>query len=437
MTPAQHKPTWRLWLIGSYVLIVGVVAALWAFSLFSPIDRAEEQQQLLSLTSTAQAGRVALENTGLGAQEIIDELVAFSEGGENGSLRATLIDAQGTVLADSSDDAASMENHAERPEMQAALGGSIGHDRRTSASDGTEYLYVAVPATYHGEQAALRVSVPVSDVNSMAQMFRNTGLLLLAVAVALAVLVSWLAFRRAAKPVSRLERMRTDFVANASHEFKTPVTGIRLLSESISQAAADGDLQAVKLFATRLDKESTRLHSLLTDLLDLSRLENGGLAARAHEASDFHGAVSTSYEGHVAQAAAKGVAFTFEDTVPPNERCRVRLSAADATLVADNLVSNALAYTPKGSVTVRLACDEQHVVLTVQDTGIGIAAQDQERVFERFYRADAARSRELGGTGLGLSLVRHAVNRGGGTISLQSSPGAGSTFTVTLPRVRG
>lgn len=439
MGRAPHKPTWRLWLVGSYVLIVGVVAALWAFSLFSPIDRAEEEQQYASLTSIAHACQVALANTTQPAQEVIDELVGDEEAqaGTAGRLRATLVDARGTVLADSSDDARQMESHAERPEFLDALSNGYGQDRRVSSSDGVEYLYVAVPATYQGAEAVLRVCVPVSEVDSMAQTFRNTGLALLVLAVLLTVLVSWLAFRRAVKPVSRLERVRTDFVANASHEFKTPVAGIRLLSESIGQAADDGNLEMVKLFAERLDKESTRLHSLLTDLLDLSRLEGGRPKARTHEVTDLYSAVSTSYEGHVGQASAKGLAFTFDDRVPANERCLVRLPAADATLLVDNLVSNALAYTYEGSVTVRLACSERHVTLTVEDTGIGISPQDQERVFERFYRADAARSREVGGTGLGLSLVRHAVSSGGGTISLKSAPGSGSTFTVTLPRALG
>ena len=105
----------------------------------------------------------------------------------------------------------------------------------------------------------------------------------------------------------------------------------------------------------------------------------------------------------------------------------------NATLLVDNLLDNALTYTEKGSVRVRLASDGTAATLEVADTGIGIPPADQDRVFERFYRVDTARSREAGGTGLGLSLVRNAVRRGGGTIELESTVGKGSTFRVTLP----
>lgn len=436
MTPVLHKSSWRIWLIGSYALIVVMVALLWAYSLFSPINQAEENQQYESLTSIAQASRVALANTNLSEQGVVSELANASESNADAtnSLRVTLIDTDGTVLADSIDDPAQMENHSQRPEFEDAVKSGFGKDRRVSTSDGIEYLYVAVTASYQGTDTVLRVSTPVSEIDTMAQHVRNTGLILLALAVIVAVVVSWFAFTRTMKPVSHLERVRTDFVANASHEFKTPVAGIRLLSESISQAAAEGDLDMVRLFAERLDKESKRLQGLLTDLLDLSRLENN-TKNRAHEATDFYSAVSTSYEGHIAEASSKGIEFVFDDKVPADERCMVRLSAADATLLVDNLVKNALTYTYEGRVTVRLSCDEKHVVLRVQDTGIGIAVQDQERIFERFYRADKARSREAGGTGLGLSLVRHAVNGAGGTISLTSTLGEGSIFTVSLPRI--
>lgn len=426
----QHSGNWRFWMIGSYIVIVAALVALWGYSLFTPIDKAEEEQQYTSLESVANAASVALTTSDLSAGQVIERIGAGDE------IRATLIAEDGTVLADSTDDVSTMDNHAERPEVLAAMNGQVGRDRRISDTEDIEYLYVAIPSTYQGQDVVLRVSTPVSQVNTLAQTFRDTGLVLLAVTIALAIVVAWVAFRRTERPLNRLERVRTDFVANASHELKTPVAGINLLAESIEQASEDGDEELVQLFAKRLRKESERLQNLVTDLLDLSRLENGGLEGRGSETCELTSIVGTSYEGHLEQARAKGLAFTYNDQVPSNESCRINLSGADASLIVNNLFENAINYTESGSVDATLSSVEGNVVLTVSDTGIGIPAADQERIFERFYRVDTARSREMGGTGLGLSLARHAVNRAGGSITLESTPGKGSTFTVTIPKCR-
>jgi len=235
--------------------------------------------------------------------------------------------------------------------------------------------------------------------------------------------------------VTHLERVRTDFVANASHELKTPVAGIRLLSDAIASAADDGDMERVRVFAGRLDSESARLQHLVTDLLDLSRLESRGdrgIVVR----TDLHSAVSTSVEAHRTEAERRGIHLELEDHTLEEDNCYALMDASDASLIIDNLLDNAIRYTERGSVTVRFMLDEGYLQLQVADTGIGIPAADRSRIFERFYRVDTARSRELGGTGLGLSLVRHAVKRGGGTIAVESELGEGTTFTVRVPQAR-
>ena len=133
------------------------------------------------------------------------------------------------------------------------------------------------------------------------------------------------------------------------------------------------------------------------------------------------------------RASEAGLAFTLDDQVPIGQTCRVGMSVANATLMVDNLIDNAIAYTEQGGVRVRLSLEGHTAVFEVSDTGIGIPPRDQDRIFERFYRVDTTRSRETGGTGLGLSLVRHAVQRGKGTIELESALGQGSTFKVRLP----
>ena len=388
----------------------------------------EEDQQYQSLESIANAGSVMLTNSDVSAQDAVEKLASSD------SLRITLVGDDGHVLADSQDDAQDMQSHAQRPEIASALGGKTGQDRRVSETEGVEYLYVAVPANYQGQAAALRAATPVSQVDSLAQGFRTTSLIMLCVVIVLTAVVAFFVIRLTARPVGRLERVRTDFVANASHELKTPVAGIRLLSDSIERASKDGDVDIIPVFTERLNKESQRLQNLVTELLDLSRLENGGLGGRNKETCDLASVVSTSYETHVAKARLKGLEFLYNDGVGSDELCRVNLPPADASLLVDNLLDNAINYTDEGTVEVSLSCTDSKVTLSVRDTGIGIPTADQERIFERFYRVDKGHSREMGGTGLGLSLVRHAVERAKGVITLDSTLGKGSTFTVILPK---
>lgn len=419
---------WRFWLIGGYIVIALMLAIFWGFSLLTPIDQVEEDQQYQSLESIANAGSVMLTNSDVSAQDAVEKLASSD------SLRITIVGDDGHVLADSQDDAQDMQSHAQRPEIASALGGKTGQDRRVSETEGVEYLYVAVPANYQGQAAALRAATPVSQVDSLAQGFRTTSLIMLCVVIVLTAIVAVFVIRLTARPVGRLERVRTDFVANASHELKTPVAGIRLLSESIERASKDGDVDIIPVFTERLNKESQRLQNLVTELLDLSRLENGGLGGRNKETCDLASVVSTSYETHVAKARLKGLEFVYNDGVGSDELCRVNLPPADASLLVDNLLDNAINYTDTGTVEVSLSCTDSKATLSVRDTGIGIPTADQERIFERFYRVDKGHSREMGGTGLGLSLVRHAVERAKGVITLDSTLGKGSTFTVILPK---
>ena len=425
-TPAapQTNGTWRSNLLSGYTVVVILLAAVWAFSLFGPMSSAIEENQREGLVSVARAASVAIETSTLPVDEVIDR-VASDDG-----LRLTLVSQTGEVLAESTD--AGMTNHASRPEVIAALSGDVGYDRRVSETDGIEYLYAAIPCEYEGSTCVLRVSVPVSKAHADLARLRWTSIMLLVTTTILAAGTSWLLAGRAAAPVSRLERVRTDFVANASHELKTPVAGIRLLADSIETASESGDAEATRMFASRLSKEVTRLQSLVTDLMDLSRLEDEGRRSRAADTCDLAGIVATAVESRLPNVREHGLTLELDES-GWKAGDRARISAADAALVVDNLIDNAVAYTEEGSVRVRLSTEGGRAVLSVADTGIGIPVRDQERIFERFYRVDKARSREEGGTGLGLALVRHAVDRAEGTVSVESELGHGSTFTVRLP----
>jgi signal transduction histidine kinase len=422
MTVESRVYGWRRWMLGGYAVVVAVLVVAWAYSIIVPIADFVEKRTREGMAAVANATTVALQSSDLPATDVLKRIAATD------GLRLTLIASDGTVLAESIQDDADMQNHAGRPEVVSALAGEIGYDRRVSKTDGVEYQYVAISGTYQGNLVVVRVSRTMEQASTLKASYLRMSLGLLAGALVVATAVAWIAFKRADDPMRRLEIVRTDFVANASHELKTPVAGIRLLADSIGQASDDGDLHIINALSERLKDESIRLQSLVGDLMDLSRLEDRDRVPTASTMCDLGAIVVTSVETHRARAEASGLLLTLHDSLLPGTH--VAISATDATLVCDNLVSNALAYTERGSVDISLTPDGDHVVLKVSDTGIGISYADQERVFERFYRVDMARSRESGGTGLGLSLVRHAVERAHGTVELASEPGEGSTFTV-------
>ena len=226
-----------------------------------------------------------------------------------------------------------------------------------------------------------------------------------------------------------LDAVRRDFVTNASHELKTPVASIRAAAETLHDTASD-DPPAVRRFADQIEKESLRLQRIVTDLLDLSRLESGSdLDDRVRLDEVAQEEVARLKE----RAEEAGLDLTFgADGVPS-----VRGSARDLALLVRNLVDNAIRYTrPDGRIDVRVTSDNDAVRLRVVDTGIGIPTKDLPRVFERFYRVDRARSRDTGGTGLGLAIVKHVAENHGGSVEVSSELGNGSTFPVTLPAAR-
>lgn len=580
---ARMRGSYRLRLVFGYLLVVTVLAGAWAWSLFGPLTDIVIEQQQAHLQGVAQAGALVLSDSTLPAERAIRELVADTD------LRMTLIAADGTVIADSAEEPASMENHANRPEVATALGGGVGRDVRRSATQGFDQMYVAVPATHEGEGAAIRVSESLSRIADISAGARRSGLLLLAMSVLIALTVAVRAAHNTARPVERLaaaagrmaagdlsltipsekgaleplsdalcelrsqmqdrigdlvteqenlravldgltsavillddrrvrlvnraattmfrlmpgeikdrdiaqiklpaslssaissaiaegspvtrdigpdplqrylrltvlplgagsgssrhlvlvadvtdrmrlDSVRRDFVANASHELKTPTSGILLLAESASTAAADGDTATALAFLGQIEAEASRMRGLVLDLLDLSRLES---TADSSKTTDMRQAIDLSLSAHRRAALAKEIDLSADFSEVDGVDAYVRADGTDVAIALDNLLANAIAYTDTGSVSVALEADDEDVIVSVTDTGIGIPPEDLPRVFERFYRVDRARSRDSGGTGLGLSLVRHVVERSGGEIDIRSKPGSGTTVTVRLPR---
>jgi two-component system sensor histidine kinase SenX3 len=226
----------------------------------------------------------------------------------------------------------------------------------------------------------------------------------------------------------RLDMVRRDFVANVSHELKTPTGALALLAEAIEGAADDPE--AVKRFAGRMNHEATRLGGLITELIDLTRVQDSGPLREPDEVS-IDGVVIEAIDATRLAADARRITVTSGGELGLTAYGERR----QLITALKNLVANAIAYSPEGTrvaVASRSAGDQ--VEISVTDQGIGIPSADLDRVFERFYRVDAARSRQTGGTGLGLSIVKHVIANHGGEIAVWSVEGEGSTFTLKLPR---
>ncbi|AZZ55927.1 sensor histidine kinase [Rathayibacter iranicus] len=225
----------------------------------------------------------------------------------------------------------------------------------------------------------------------------------------------------------RLEAVRRDFVANISHELKTPIGAVGLLAEALDSAADDP--QQVRRFAHRLTQESHRLAKITREIIELSRLQATDVA-RSSDIIRVDDIVTSALETTHVMAESHDVSLV------KGGMKRAYVVGQEKILVSalHNLLANAIQYSPAGSrVGIGVRSTGGVVEIAVTDQGIGIPEEDLDRVFERFYRVDQARSRHTGGTGLGLSIVKHAVQNHGGDVRVWSKPGRGSTFTIRLP----
>ena len=224
-----------------------------------------------------------------------------------------------------------------------------------------------------------------------------------------------------------MEASRRDFVANVSHELKTPVAAMGVLAEALLETADDPE--SAQRFGRQLYNESQRLAAMIGELIELSRLQG---AERLPDLSmvDVDTVVQEAMSRH--KVAADSADITM-NTDAPTGYSVLGDQPLLVTAVA-NLISNAIAYSPDGSsVSISRRRCRDDIEIAVTDRGIGIARADKERVFERFFRVDKARARTTGGTGLGLAIVKHVAANHNGTIRLWSRPGTGSTFTLSIP----
>lgn len=371
-------------------------------------------------------------------------------------LRVTLVNRDGSVLFDSDADAGNMDNHSQRPEIQAAFENGEGETVRRSDTFEKNTFYYAVRLD---NGSVLRVAKEAGSVWSfllaMASPLAALGAALLLVCLVLAHFLtkSIIApieqmalhmddeeyqvpyremepfldtIQKQHQDIVRSSLMRQEFTANVSHELKTPLTAISGYSELIESGIASKD-DTVR-FSAEIHKSSNRLLTLINDILRLSELdsmqdsfveEQVELYEMAQKCVDM---MQMSAEKHDVTLLLAG------------EPCTVLANREMVAEIMFNLCSNAVRYNvPGGRVMMSVGREGGHAVLTVEDTGIGIPAEDQKRIFERFYRVDKSRSKSTGGTGLGLAIVKHAVALLGAEIGLWSKVGEGTRIRILFP----
>jgi len=227
----------------------------------------------------------------------------------------------------------------------------------------------------------------------------------------------------------RLENIRRDFASNVSHELKTPLTIIQTSVETLLDGAVD-DPDFARRFLNRMDEQGHKLHELIEDLLQLARIESREQSFDVTSVSVL-GTVELLVDELTALSETRNVSLKIESD---DSDVNVRADERAFRTILENLLSNGLKYTPEGGrVGISWTVDADHALIGVSDTGVGISRENQTRIFERFFRADKARTREIGGTGLGLAIVKHLASTFKGEVTVESGVGRGSTFTLRIP----
>ena len=387
--------------------------------------------------------------------------------------RLTVIDLDGTVVADTQAQMDEMDNHLDREEIQDAIEKGSGYARRRSDTLDEGMLYVA----YRSKNAdvILRAAVPYSGFQQYLPLFFPASALSLLVAVVGSFIVTTRLVSSITKPLQDIskemlkvkgdytelnfehcqypeinviadttmkmsknvkdylnqiekERMiRQEFFSNASHELKTPITSIQGYAELLESGMIQDEATKAD-FASRIKKEAVRMTGLINDILMISRLE-----AKEAEVTFSDVRVSVLLEeiiDSLKPQAAEAQVFVHVDCQP----LMIHANLQQMRELLTNLISNAIKYNrPGGQVWINIRETDGQMVIRVKDNGVGIPSDSLDRIFERFYRVDKGRSRKQGGTGLGLSIVKHIVNFYHGTIHVSSEPDMGSEFTVFLP----
>ncbi len=394
-----------------------------------------------------------LEDTGLFEDTTKSESINIDINYEE--LRISWIDADGTVLYDNDTSVTNLENHKNRPEVVEAFETGVGESIRNSDTMNMNTFYYAILLN---NGTVLRVAVEARNMQSVFATAAPLIFLILIIIVLICVVLAHLLTKQLIKPIEVMAadlenpsltpaykelvpftntirkqhtdvlaaaKARQDFTANVSHELKTPLTAISGYAELIENHMVPPDEEGH--FALEIKRNAERLLSLINDIIRLSELDNAPHEP-AFEEIDLCTTVEECLEALKVNAEKRKVRVIYK-----GQHCKIRASKEMIKELTDNLVQNAIRYNNEGGeVKVSVLKENGEAKLIVEDNGIGIPKEDQQRVFERFYRVDKSRSKATGGTGLGLAIVKHIVEIHGAKIDLQSKENEGTKITVSF-----
>lgn len=379
--------------------------------------------------------------------------------------RITWIASDGMVLFDNEADTNDMENHLEREEIREALADGYGESVRYSNTLSDKQLYSAIRLS---DGSVLRLSNVQMAVWTLLFGFAQPICFVILIAAVLSLVLASRVSKRILEPINSINPddplqhideeeyreiapllrriqsqneqlkqdqkeiekaalIRQEFTANVSHELKTPLHAISGYAELLENEMVKEE--DIKPFASKIRGESSRMTKLVEDIIDLTRLDNGGDEMK-WEDCDLYRIAENAVDSLEVAATALGVEVTVDGS-----DATIRAIPQLIYSIVYNLCDNAIKYNHSGgSVQVRVQQTSYNIVLSIKDTGIGIPDESRERIFERFYRVDKSRSKEVGGTGLGLSIVKHAVIIHNGKIEVKSKLGEGTEMIVTIPK---
>jgi two-component system phosphate regulon sensor histidine kinase PhoR len=440
--------------LASVVLFMGVL-----YEYFSNVQRNQLKMQ-----------------TELAAQGVADEGLAYFEGLNISNYRITWIDTDGTVIYDSKSDSTEMENHLQREEIKQALAEGIGESSRYSVTLMERSLYCAKRLN---DGTVLRLSIAQNTILTLILGMAQPICMIFVIALILSLVLANRLSKKIVKPLNELnldepmknegydeltpllrrlesqqrqiriqsleleqrqkeflldvtekeksEQMRREFTANVSHELKTPLHTISGCAELLSNGMVKQE--DITEFSTRIYTEAQRMIRLVEDIIRLSHLDEGATDLKREEV-DLYALADDTIQILSQEADEAKIQMHLE-----GENAVVYGIPQLLQGIIYNLCDNAIKYNREGgSVTVSVKNEEHQVQLSVVDTGIGIPAEHQERIFERFYRVDKSHSKEIGGTGLGLSIVKHAARLHDASIKVHSVVDGGTTIVVSFPK---
>lgn len=426
------------------IAIAGIIATLLLMSaVFYDLFRKQVQDDLVANVNI------------LRATEIFEEKNAENINIALEDLRVTWIASDGSVLYDNDADVGVMENHSDRPEVEEAMLEGTGQAVRKSSTLNKSTFYYAVRLK---DGSVLRAAREAKNILSVFESAIPSIVAIIIVMVYLCVILAHFLTKNLLKPIEEMAvnmdgytvkpaykelvpfadtirsqhenilkaaKVRQDFTANVSHELKTPLTAISGYAELMENGIIHGE--EVKRFAGEIRKNANRLLSLITDIIRLSELDNVE-AERSFEQLDLY---------EIAENCVENLRFNAEkhdvSLILYGSSTMIRGSREMMIELVTNLCDNGIRYNNRnGWVTVTVEKKDGKCKLTVQDNGIGIPKEHQDRIFERFYRVDKSRSKRTGGTGLGLAIVKHIVAIHGAKLKLESEPGKGTEISVTF-----